>query len=58
MNIFEAIVAKYPELEKSIIEMEGVIVLQNDGEGDYIKEWNYSKPIPNNMELLKIWKEI
>ena len=49
MTIYETIIAAYPELEGSASFMNGTIVLQNDGEGDYIAEWNYSKPKPEGL---------
>ena len=44
----------YPELDgKSLLEAG--ILLQNDADefGDYIKEWNYSQPIPDGLQLGK-----
>ena len=42
MNLYEKIIALYPELEDYDFAM-GHITLQNDsdGRGDYIKEWNH-----------------
>lgn len=42
MNLYEKIIALYPELEDYDFAM-GDITLQNDsdGRGDYIKEWNH-----------------
>jgi len=42
MNLYEKIIAIYPELEDYDFAM-GDIKLQNDsdGKGDYIKEWNH-----------------
>lgn len=54
MSIYEQIMQAYPELtEKQFTN--GTIQLQNDsdGSGDYIKEWNYSKPLPSNLTLGK-----
>ena len=55
MNLYESIIAAYPELVGSTSFADGTIVLQNDsdGLGDYIKEWNYSKPIPDGLKLGK-----
>jgi hypothetical protein len=55
MNIYEKIVAAYPELSFSSLFADGTIELQNDsdGLGDYIKTWNYSKPIPDGLTLGK-----
>jgi len=54
MNIFTKIIEEYPELS-DINLFDKNIVLQNDsdGVGDYIKEWNYSKPIPEGLTLGK-----
>ena len=51
MSLYELIIAEFPELEGKIIFREG-IWLQNDsdGRGDYILKWEYSKPIPKNLE--------
>lgn len=56
MSIIDAILIEYQSIDYKVFS-DGTIVLQNDGKGDYIKEWNYSKPIPSNMELLKVFKE-
>ena len=53
MTLYETIIAEYPELEKSQSFMDGTIVLRNDGKGDYVAAWNYSKPIPKGMKLGK-----
>jgi hypothetical protein len=52
MNLYEKIVALYPELKSEDFEFRGSIVLQNDGDGDYIKEWNHptlSKPTDKQL---------
>ena len=51
MTLYETIIAAYPELANSAYFMDGTIILQNDGEGlgDYIAEWNYSKPKPEGL---------
>jgi hypothetical protein len=42
MNIYEKIKTIYPEITlEDFIPSNNIIVLQNDGEGDYIKEWNH-----------------
>ena len=53
--LFDTIIEAYPELANSDAFKTGVIVLQNDsdGEGDFIVEWNYSKPIPAGLKLGK-----
>jgi hypothetical protein len=56
MNLYEQIIEAYPELtSKDFLPGIGVITLQNDsdGLGDYIKKWEYSKPIPNGLTLGK-----
>lgn len=49
MSLYEKIIAIYPELEGSVLFSDGTIVLQNDGNGDYIKAWNYNKPQPSEV---------
>ena len=48
MTLYDKIVELYPELRTMSPDPfgDGTIVLQNDGGGDYIKTWNYSKPKP------------
>lgn len=41
MTLYEKIIALYPELKPEDFSLRGSILLQNDGEGDYIKEWNH-----------------
>ena len=56
MTLFEQIVSAYPELaENKDLFMDGTIMLQDDsdGQGAYIREWNYSKPIPDGLKLGK-----
>jgi hypothetical protein len=55
MNLYEIIIEQYPELTNSNLFRDGTIMLQNDsdGVGDYIREWNYSKPIPEGLSLGK-----
>ena len=55
MTLYEKIIAAYPELVGSRDFMNGTIILQNDsdGAGDYIRVWNYSKPIPDGLKLGK-----
>ena len=40
MNLYEKILTIYPELANYDFAF-GAITLQNDGNGDYIKEWNH-----------------
>jgi hypothetical protein len=55
MTLYDEIIAVYPELTNSNLFADGTIVLQNDGDdvGDYIRSWNYSKPIPAGLKLGK-----
>ena len=52
MTLYEQVLAAFPELEGTQTFANGVILLQNDSDstGDYIKEWNYSKPIPDDLK--------
>lgn len=40
MTLYEKIIALYPELADFDFA-SGIITLQNDGEGDYIKSWDH-----------------
>jgi hypothetical protein len=52
--MWEKIIAVYPELTDADFGMNGVISLQDDGDGiDYIARWDYSKPIPDGLKLGK-----
>lgn len=56
MTLYEQIIAVYPELtDADFFPQSGVIALRNDsdGLGDYIEEWNYSKPIPDGLKIGK-----
>jgi hypothetical protein len=55
MALYDTIIEAYPELEGTDDFINGTITLQNDsdGTGDYIAEWNYSKPIPDGLKLGK-----
>lgn len=53
MTLFEKIIAAYPELTDHDFDFRGSILLQNDGDGDYIAKWEYSKPIPEGLKLGK-----
>lgn len=54
MSLYEQIINAYPELT-AVEFSNGTIILQNDsdGAGDYIAEWNYSKPLPSNLKVGK-----
>ena len=55
MSLYEIIISEYPELTNDDFGINGTISLQDDtdGQGAYIKEWNYSKPIPKGLSLGK-----
>jgi hypothetical protein len=57
MTLYNQIIAVYPELTITPENDEfykGTILLVDDGDGiTYIKEWNYSKPIPAGLKLGK-----
>ena len=54
MTLYETIIAEYPELS-DVKLLDKYIVLQNDsdGVGDYIKKWEYIKPLPEGLTLGK-----
>jgi hypothetical protein len=54
MNLWQQIIQVYPELNDKDLQREGIF-LQNDsdGAGDYIKKWDYTKPIPDGLSLGK-----
>jgi len=51
MNLYEKIMALYPELTQD--DFMTTIRLQNDsdGQGDYIKEWKHTLPKPTDEQL-------
>jgi hypothetical protein len=55
MALYDDLIAALPELEGSKAFTNGQITLQDDsdGEGAYIAQWEYSKPIPEGMKLGK-----
>ena len=55
MTLYETICEIYPELLDSKLFANGTIILQDDsdGIGAYIREWNYSKSIPEGLTLGK-----
>jgi hypothetical protein len=55
MELWEKIIEAYPEINPTDNFLDLGIVLQDDkdGVGAYIKEWNYSKPIPEGLNLGK-----
>ena len=54
MGMYEEIIAVYPELTGSDIFIKDIII-QNDSDdkGDWLRKWNYSKPIPDGLKLGK-----
>jgi XkdW protein len=55
MELWQIIREAYPELTDEDFGTKGSILLQDDsdGNGAYIREWNYSKPIPKGLKLGK-----
>jgi hypothetical protein len=56
MNLFDIIIATYPELENNLNEFDGLgsIVLRDDGDGiQYVAKWEYAKPLPDGLKLGK-----
>jgi hypothetical protein len=55
MNLYEKILALYPELTGADFAPRGTILLQNDldEKGDYIAKWDhpvYAKPTDNQLK--------
>jgi hypothetical protein len=56
MSIFDKIIEAYPELaENELRAFEKVVVLQDDADGNgvYLAQWTYDKPIPDGLTLGK-----
>ena len=53
MNLFEIIIETYPELTSEDFRKTIVLFDDADGQGPYIAEWNYSKPIPEGLKVGK-----
>ena len=56
MSLYDDLVAALPELtDADFVPSTGSILLQDDadGEGAYIAQWNYHKPIPEGFKLGK-----
>jgi hypothetical protein len=52
MNLYDKIIKLYPNLKPEDFFTNGTIVLQNDGQGDYIKSWkNTEYPEPTQEQL-------
>ena len=56
-DLLSLIIETYPELaENDFAAFDGSIVMlqdDSDGQGAYIKKWEYSKPIPDGLKLGK-----
>jgi len=55
MELWEQIIAEYPEINPTDDFVKLGIYLQDDsdGAGAYIAKWEYSKPIPNGLTIGK-----
>jgi len=55
MELWEKICEAYPEIKPTDnFQALGIFLVDDsDGEGAYIAEWNYSKPIPQGLKLGK-----
>jgi hypothetical protein len=55
MTPYEKIMETYPDLtDEDFKPMTGTISLYDDGDGvQYIKSWNYSKPLPAGLKIGK-----
>ena len=52
MTLYQKILLIYPSLTDSDFDpIYGTIVLQNDGNNDYIAKWTNSNPQPSEFEL-------
>ena len=52
MYLIDKIKAIYPSLENKDFEFNGIILIQNDGNGDYIAQWEHpTLPKPTDEEL-------
>jgi hypothetical protein len=56
MSLNEKILILYPELKDIVYNpfKNPPYILQDDGEGPYIKIWNYNKPCPTQDDLNNI----
>lgn len=55
MELWEQIIAAYPEIKPTDSFKHLGIYLQDDadGQGAYIAKWEYSKPLPEGMKVGK-----
>lgn len=56
MTLYDKIMDIYPELvEQDFDLLRGTILLQNDGNGDYIAAWNHpTLPKPTDEQLASV----
>jgi len=54
MTLYDKIITIYPSLtNEDFSPKNGTIILQNDGDGDYIKSWNHpslTKPTQQQLD--------
>lgn len=54
MTLYETIIAAYPELKNADLFSSGILLQDDsDGQGVFIADWNFSKPIPDGLKLGK-----
>ena len=56
MTLYDKIVTIYPELTVDSFGREGMIILKNDGEGDYIAKWEHptlTEPTQEQLEAIE-----
>lgn len=53
MELWEQIIAAYPEIKATDDFRELGIVLRDNGDGVFIEKWEYVKPIPAGLKLGK-----
>jgi hypothetical protein len=54
MTLYEKIIAAYSELENAdIFELGIVLQDDSDGQGVFIADWNYVKPLPAGLKIGK-----
>jgi hypothetical protein len=55
MTLYEKIMQIYPQLTSADFSpVFGTILLQNDGQGDYIAKWDNPLPRPTDEQLASI----
>jgi hypothetical protein len=53
MTLYDKIIKLYPSLiNKDFMPEIGTIILQNDGNGDYIKSWNHPSLVKPTQQQL------